>query len=309
MISKNLYEKLVKKKKELDKLRPFPKAALQELKKQLEIELTYNSNALEGNSLTLQETRLILEHGITISGKSLKDHFEAINHKEAILFVEGSLKEEISESLIKKLNGLVLDNIYEGEKGRYRTTNVRILGAIKSPPQAEKVPRLMNNFIEYITKNPDNFNIIEMAAVMHYKFVEIHPFSDGNGRTARLLMNLFLMKHGYPITIVLKNDRKKYYRTLKEADKGDMKLFMDFIGYCINRSLDIYLSSFKRGMEYISIKEAVKGTPYTQEYLSLLARKGRLDAIKLGRDWVVTKKAVENYIKTLKGKKRKIISH
>ncbi len=305
MINQKLYEKLVKKKKELDKLRPFPKAALQELKKQLEIELTYNSNAIEGNSLTLQETRLVLEHGITIKGKSLKDHFEAINHKEAILFVEDSLKEEISEKLIKKLNELVLDKIYEDERGRYRTTNVRILGAIKSPPQAEKVPKLMNNFIEYITKNPDGLNTIEMAAVMHYKFVEIHPFSDGNGRTARLVMNLFLMKHGYPITIVLKNDRKKYYQTLKEADKGNIRPFMDFIGYCINRSLDIYLSAFKRGMEYISIKEAAKGTPYTQEYLSLLARKGKLDAIKLGRNWIVTKKVVEDYIKNVKERKAK----
>ncbi|MBI4174063.1 MAG: Fic family protein [Candidatus Aenigmarchaeota archaeon] len=304
-MNQELYEKLVKKKKELDKLRPFPKAALHELKRQLEIELTYNSNAIEGNSLTLQETRLVLEHGITIRGKSLKDHFEAINHKEAILFVEDSLKEEIDESLIKKLNGLVLDKIYEDERGRYRTTNVRILGAIKSPPQAEKVPRLMDNFIEYITKNPDNMNTIEMAAIMHYKFVEIHPFSDGNGRIARLLMNLFLMKHGYPITIVLKNDRKKYYQTLKDADKGDIKPFIDFIGYCINRSLDIYLSAFKKGMEYISIKEAAKGTAYTQEYLSLLARKGRLDAIKLGRNWVVAKKTVENYIKSVKEKKAK----
>ncbi len=300
MISPKLYEKLAKKKKELDKLRPFPKAALQELKNQLEIELAYNSNAIEGNSLTLQETRLVLEHGITIKGKSLKDHFEAINHKEAVMFVGDSLKEEISEKLIKKLNEFVLDKIYEEEKGRYRTTNVRILGAIKSPPRAEKVPRLMGSFVEYIEKNPDDLNIIEMAAALHHKLVEIHPFSDGNGRTARLLMNLFLMKHGYPITIVLKNDRKKYYQTLKEADKENIKPFMDFIGYCVNRSLDIYLSAFKKGMEYISIKEAAKGTPYTQEYLSLLARTGKLDAIKLGRNWVVTKKAVENYIKTLK---------
>ncbi len=300
MINRKLYEKLIKKKKELDKLRPFPKAALQELKKQLEIELTYNSNAIEGNSLTLQETRLVLEHGITIKGKSLRDHFEAINHKEAILFVEDSLKEEINEKLIKKLNEIVLDKIYEDERGRYRTTNVRVLGAIKSPPQSEKVPNLMNNLIEYITRNPDNLNTIEMAAIIHYKLVEIHPFSDGNGRTARLLMNLFLMKYGYPITIVLKNDRKKYYHTLKEADSGNIKPFIDFIGYCINRSLDIYLSAFKKGMEYISLKEAAEGTQYTQEYLSLLARKGRIDAIKLGRNWVVTKNAIQNYIKTLK---------
>ena len=303
MINRKLYEKLMRKKKELDRLRPFPKAALRELQKRLEIEFTYNSNAIEGNSLTLQETRLVLEHGITIKGKSLRDHFEAINHKEAILFVEDSLKEEISEALIKKLNGLVLDKIYEEEKGRYRTTNVMILGAIKSPPQAEKVPRMMNNFVEYATKNSDNLNAIEMAAAIHYKLVEIHPFVDGNGRTARLLMNLFLMKHGFPIAIVLKNDRKKYYKTLKDADKGSPNPFVDFIGYCVNRSLNIYLSSFKKGMEYISIKESAKGTPYTQEYLSLLARKGRLDAIKLGRNWVTTKKAVQDYIRTARNRK------
>ncbi len=158
----------------------------------------------------------------------------------------------------------------------------------------------MKSFIEYVTKNPDDLSVIEMAAVLHYKLVEIHPFVDGNGRTARLVMNLFLMKHGFPITIVLKNDRKKYYQTLKEADKGDTKPFIDFIGYCINRSLDIYLSAFKRGMEYISIEEAAKATTYTQEYLSLLARKGKLDAIKLGRNWVVTKKAVQDYIRNAK---------
>jgi len=300
MIDKKLFEKIMKKKKELDKLRPFPKAALEELKKQLEIELIYNSNAIEGNSLTLQETRLVLEHGITIKGKSLREHFEATNHKEAILFVEYSLKHEISEDDIKKLNELVLDKIYDEEKGRYRTTNVRILGAVKSPPQAEKVPNLMKNFIAYIIGNMDNLNIIEMAAAMHYKFVEIHPFADGNGRTARLIMNLFLMKHGYPITIVLRNDRKKYYQTLKEADKGDIKPFMDFIGYCINRSLDIYLSAFKKGLEYIPLSNAAKGTPYTQEYLSLLARKGRLDAVKISRNWMTTKKAVNEYIKNSK---------
>jgi len=296
MLDEKLYTKILQKKKELEKLRPLPKPALEELRKQFEIELTYNSNAIEGNTLTLRETQMVLEHGITVKGKSLREHFEAINHKEAIIFVEDSLKDEISEELIKKLHELILTKIYDEAKGKYRTENVRILGAIKSPPQAAKVSGLMKQFEGYAKTNPEKLNVVEFAAMLHYKLVEIHPFIDGNGRVSRLLMNLLLMKHGYPITIVLKTDRKKYYDTLKEADKGNQKPFVDFIGYCVNRSLDIYLSAFKKGIEYISLAEAAKGTPYTQEYLSLLARKGKLDSIKLGRNWMVTKKAIDEYI-------------
>ena len=158
----------------------------------------------------------------------------------------------------------------------------------------------MKEFAEYAGTNPENLNHVEFAAMIHYKLVEIHPFIDGNGRVSRLLMNLLLMKHGYPITIVLKVDRKKYYDALKEADKGNIKPFFNFIGYSVNRSLDIYLSTFKKGLEYVSLAQAARGTPYSQEYLSLLARKGRLDAVKLGRNWVTTKKAVEGYMKKQK---------
>lgn len=299
MIDKKLYQKIESKKKELDKYRPLPKAVLDHLRKQFEIELTYNSNAIEGNSLTLNETKLVLEHGITIKGKSLREHFEAINHKEAIVFVEDVFKGPLTEDLIRKLNDIVLSKIDE-KKGEYGDINVRILGAVKSPPQAEKVPKLMKELIEYANANPDRLNPIEFAAMLHYKFVAIHPFVDGNGRVARLLMNLLLMKHGYPITIVLRVDRKKYYDCLKKADLGDEKPFINFIGYCINRSLDIYLSAFRKGMEYISLAEAARGTTYSQDYLSLLARKGRIDAIKLSRNWMTTKKAISDYIKDRK---------
>jgi len=299
MMDKKLYHKIESKKKELDKHRPLPRAVLDELRKQFEMELTYNSNAIEGNSLTLNETKLVLEHGITIKGKSLREHLEAINHKEAIVFVEDMLKGHLTEDLIRNLNDIVLSKI-DDRKGRYRDINVRILGAVKSPPQAEKVPKLMKELIEYAQANPDRLNSVEFAAMLHYKLVVIHPFVDGNGRIARLLMNLLLMKHGYPITIVLKVDRKKYYDCLKKADLGDVKPFVDFIGYCVNRSLDIYLSTFRKGMKYISLAEAAKGTPSSQDYLSLLARKGKIDAIKLGRNWMTTRKAVQEYMKSRK---------
>ena len=296
MIDKKLLAKIESKKKDLDKRRPLPRDVLGELRKQFEIELTYNSNAIEGNSLTLNETKMVLEHGITIKGKSLREHFEVINHKEAIVFIEDVLKVPLTEDLVKKLNGIVLEKI-DDRGGHYRDINVRILGAVKSPPQAEKVPKLMKELIEYAQANPEKLNPVEFAAALHYKFVAIHPFVDGNGRVARLVMNLALMKHGYPITIILKVDRKKYYDCLKKADLGDIKPFVNFIGYCVNRSLDIYLSAFRKGMEYISLAEAAKGTSYSQDYLSLLSRKGRIDAVKLGRNWVTTRKAVQDYIK------------
>lgn len=297
IIDGKLLEKINKKKKDLDSMRPLSKAALEMLRKQFEIELTYNSNAIEGNTLTLRETRLVLEHGITIKGKSLKEHFEAINHKEAIVYIEDYIGREISEELVKKLHEIVLSKINDEESGRYRKVNVRILGAVKTPPGFEKVHALMKSFVEYAKDNPEKLSPVEFAAILHYKLVSIHPFVDGNGRVSRLLMNMQLMKNGYPITIVLRNDRKKYYDCLKEADMGNIKPFVDFIGYCVNRSLDIYLSAFTKGVEYISLAEAAKGTPHSQEYLSLLARKGKLEAIKLGRNWVTTRKAIENYVK------------
>jgi len=177
---------------------------------------------------------------------------------------------------------------------------VRIIGAVKSPPRFEKVPRRMQEFVEYVSRNPENLNILEMAAAVHYWLVEIHPFSDGNGRTARLLMNRYLMRHGYPVTMVLKVDRRRYYDSLKKADLGNMKPFTEFIARNIERSLDLYLDAFKGGSEYISLAEAAKGTPYTQEYLSLLARKGRIEAIKLGRNWLIKKEALEDYTRTKK---------
>ena len=300
IIDKDLYERIIRKKKELDRLRPLPKTALQNLRKQFAIELAYNSNAIEGNTLTLRETRLVIEEGITIRGKPLREHFEAINHQKAFELMENIVKKraKITEQVIKDMHKVIMKDIDDKYAGVYRDMNVRILGAIKSPPRFEKVPREMIKYYDYINKNPDNLNVIELASIIHYRFVEIHPFIDGNGRTARLLMNLFLMENGYPITMILKVDRKKYYERLKEADKGDIKPFIDFTGRNVERSLDLYLDAFKKGPDFISLAEASKGTPYSQEYLSLLARKGKIEAVKLGRNWFIKREALRRYIKS-----------
>ncbi len=301
IIDKDLYERIRKKREELDGLRPFPKSVLERLRKQFAIELAYNSNAIEGNTLTLRETRLVIEEGITIKGKPLREHFEAINHQKAFEFLESLPKKTaLTEQVIKDIHKPIMRGIDDEYAGRYRDVNVRILGAVKSPPRFEKIPVKMREYVKYVKRNPDKLNPIELSAIIHYRLVEIHPFTDGNGRCARLLMNLFLMRKGYPVTMVLKVDRKKYYDRLRKADKGDLKPFVDFIGRNVERSLDLYLDTFKRGSEYISLAEAAEGSPYSQEYLSLLARKGRLESIKLGRNWFVKKEAIKRYIKSKK---------
>jgi len=301
-MDKDLFGRLLKKKGDLDSIRPLPQSVLVNLRKQFAIELAYNSNAIEGNTLSLKETRMVIEEGITIRGKPLREHFEAINHQKAFNFLEELVKSnsQITEDEIRGIHRIILTGIEDDYAGRYRDVNVRILGAIKSPPRFEKVPARMSEYVDKIMKNPDGLNTIEMAAFIHYGLVEIHPFIDGNGRTARLLMNLFLMRNGFPVTMVLKADREKYYERLKSADEGDIKPFMDFMGRAVERSLDLYLDTFKKGPGYVSLAEASKGTPYSQEYLSLLARKGRIETAKLGRNWYIKKEAINRYIKSKK---------
>lgn len=165
----------------------------------------------------------------------------------------------------------------------------------------------MSEFIEWFQKNEYALTPPELAAEMHYRLVVIHPFIDGNGRVARLLMNLILMKHGYPPAIILKIDRKQYYRVLNEANLGRPEPYEDFIGRAIERSLIIYLNSIEPNQTeenmFISLKEAAKYCDYSAEYLSLLARKGRLAAVKMNnKNWMTTREAIEEYIRT----KRKI---
>ena len=147
-------------------------------------------------------------------------------------------------------------------------------------------------------------NIIEYAAMAHYRIAHIHPYVDGNGRVARLLMNLILIRDGYPPAIILNNDRKKYYRALNRADRGEFQLFFKLVGQAVERFLDIYLRAFglERG-ELLSLADLAKDAPYSQDYLSLLARQGKLSAIKLGRNWLATKKALEDY---MEGRMRKL---
>lgn len=312
-LEENLQKNIERKFKELSRFRPLPPAAVEKLQRQFQIEMTYNSNAIEGNSLTLKETFLVINEGLTIKGKPLKDHLEAKNHQEALEYlynlIEKGRKQTISEQFIRNLHQLVVQETDKEWAGKYRNSNVIIAGADHIPPDAMDVPPKMSQLMDRLKQNKKKLHIIELAALFHHQLVYIHPFFDGNGRVARLAMNLLLMQAGYPLVIVLKNDRKKYYRVLSQADKDDLVPFVRFIAQAVSRSLDIYLKiltpTSEKREKYLLLSEIAKATPYSAKYLNLLARQGKLEAHKEGRNWLTSKEAVERYIKS-RERKRKV---
>ena len=304
MIPEALAGRILDKRRRLDALRPLPAASLQKLRERFELEWTYHSNAIEGNSLTLRETMLVLRDGITVGGKSMREHLEVTNHKAAIDFVYGLLKKKsVSEADLLEIHALVLDRIDPHGAGFYRRERVRITGSEFTPPSPDKVPRLMKEFAELLKREPKGLlESMEFAALAHFKLVDIHPFIDGNGRAARLLMNLLLMRHGFPPAVILKGDRPRYYSSLDTARRGNLEPFNELVARSVERSLDLYLEVLEKPSEktdLISLSVAAKLTPYSQEYLSLLARKGRLHAIKRGRAWVTTQNDIEEYLASI----------
>jgi Fic family protein len=294
------FQRLLEKKQMLDKGRPLPQSALHKIKEALTIEWTYNSNSIEGNTLSLRETQMVIQEGITIKGKSLREHFEVKNHEVAIDYLYSIIHEnyQLRSRDILNLHGYVLRSIEEEFAGRLRNGGVRISGANFIPPNAQKVPYLIDELIDFVVQNPLGLNTIELATVFHHKFVWIHPFFDGNGRTVRLAMNLILMQAGYPPAIILKNDRKKYYEALNQANNGNFQKLMLLMCQAVERSLNIYLNALPGQESYESIATIVSepGVSYGQEYVSLLARQGKIDAYKEGRNWFTTRKAIEDYI-------------
>lgn len=303
-LDKKIQKRIDDKLKLLNSFRPLPLSIVQKLKEQFEIEMTYNSNAIEGNSLTLKETYLVINEGITIKGKPLKDHIEAKNHKEALEYlyslVEVDKNNTISERLIRSLNQIVMQNIDKEWAGRYRNSGVIIGGSDHKPPEALEIPRLMQNLINWAGDNKKKIHPVELASIIHHKLVYIHPFFDGNGRTSRLAMNIILMQVGFPLVIVLKNDRKRYYKTLSLADKGEYVEFVNFIARAVERTLDIYLKTLMPSKinkeKYVTLAELAKDSKFTEKYLNLLARKGKLEAHKEGRNWLSTKQALGRYM-------------
>jgi Fic family protein len=266
----------------------------------MQIEYIYNSNAIEGNTLTLRETQLVLEEGMTVGQRPLREIQEVKNHPEAIEYIQTiASKNKLTESDVFTIHQIIMRDIID-DAGRYRSGDVRIFASDHRPPPAYEVPFLIGKMLDRFNQNPDELLPIELAACLHHDFVHIHPFTDGNGRVARLLMNVVLLRFGYPMTTIRRVDRKSYYDCLQRADKGNLVPFVNFIASAVEQTLDLYL----RGIgpaddQLIPISEASKGTPYSSEYLSLLVRTRKIPGIKTGRNWMVSKKMVQQYIEQL----------
>ena len=299
IIGNSLLNKIEEKKKKLDSLRPLPKDAVKRIIGDIRLRHTYHSDAIEGNTLTLQETKLVIEEGITIGGKPLKDHIEARNDAEAFdLMIEiVNSNKQITQEIIQQLHEFVTKGILKNP-GQYRTGNVGITGADIKPPSFLKIVKLMDQYVLNIKKL--RLHPIKKSAYIHHELVRIHPFWDGNGRVARLLTNFYLMKKGYPPIVIQKEDRKNYYKSLNKADHGDLSDFASFIARAVNESLQYYLSSFIEEERPVSLSELSKKSDYSQEYLSLRARQGKLDAVKIDNIWYSSKRALKDYQKNVK---------
>ena len=229
-----LIAQIERKKIELDGRRPLTEGEVERLNEDFMIEYTYNSNAIEGNTLTLRETDMVLK-GLTIDQKPLKDHMEAVGHKDAFYFICDLVKDRIplSEAVIKQIHSLVLAD-KPLDRGVYRRVPVRIMGAKQDPVQPYLIEPKMNDLMQqYAT---DERNIVEKLADLHIAFESIHPFIDGNGRTGRLIINLELMKAGYPPIDIKFTDRMRYYDAFDHRSEM-VKLFAEYL----NKRLDQYL--------------------------------------------------------------------
>lgn len=240
------YDFLSDKKKQLDGFRPLSSALVRNLEEWFKVELTYTSNALEGNTLTRRETAIVIEKGITIGGKSIQEHLEAVNHAHALDLIHRLVKAKpscVTQKEILDIHALILKGLDNENSGRYRNIPVRISGSTVVLPNPRKVAELMQSFERWLQAK-HHLHPVEFAGEAHYQLVTIHPFVDGNGRTARLLMNLILMMYGYPPIIIRKEDRLAYITALEHAQLGGSKAdYQKIIVDGAARSLEIYLQA------------------------------------------------------------------
>lgn len=227
---------------EINHHRPLKGQALKQLRDYFRIGLTWSSNALEGNTLTETETKVVIEDGITIGGKPLKDHFEAIGHAEAFDYLQKlARRKEIAERDILKLHKLFYYRIDEANAGHYRKQNVIVTGTDFVFPAPSELKELMAAFADEILRLRAEKHPIEFASLLHTRLVTIHPFVDGNGRAARLLMNLALLQEGYPVTIIPPVLRSEYLTAVRESNIGNVTSFVNLLSSMVWESQRDYL--------------------------------------------------------------------
>jgi Fic family protein len=295
-----LARRLEAKKVRLDRYRPLSSSVAARLQESLRLLLTYHSNAIEGNTLTLRETQIVLETGITIGGHPLREHLEATNHAHAYEYLttlaDGAAR--IAGETILDLHRLVMSGI-DDTAGHFRTGPVYIRGARLTPPPASQVQRLIEAWLSWLEGPGLDYTPIVRAAIAHHDFEAIHPFFDGNGRTGRLLLNLMLMREGYPPALLLRDWRGNYLRALDSAGAGAFNPLANLTGRAVEGGLDLYLQACEKEQEpedeYVPLAELARQTEHSADYLGWLVRRGRLEATKRGGRWYSTPAALERY--------------
>jgi Fic family protein len=291
-----LAARIKQKKEQLDLYRPLPGDTVRRLDADMKVFITYHSNAIEGNSLTLQETQMVIDYGITVHGHPLREYLEATNHAEAYQFITSLVekREHISRETILLLHRLVMDKILEN-RGQFRRVPVYIRGSNMTPPPAQDVERLMGEWLEWTRSEGLQYDPVMRATIAHHGFEAVHPFEDGNGRVGRLLLNLMLMGEGYPPALLLQDWRVRYIHALNEANTGNYNPLLNLIGQSVEAGLDLYLEACAAMPTYQLLRELVEFSDYPLDYLSWLARQGRIDAIKRAGRWYSTPAAIEQY--------------
>lgn len=297
-LDRRLQARLEEKKGKLDLHRPLAPAIVSRLHEDLRIRLTYHSNAIEGNTLTLRETQVIVEEGITIGGHSLREHLEATNHARAFDELMRMVEHTTPMTLdtILQLHALVLHDIHE-TAGQFRQTQVYIRGSEHLPPPAEQVPDLVAQWIRWQESEGLAYHPIIRAAIAHHGFVAVHPFIDGNGRTSRLLLNLQLLRDGYAPAFLLQEWKGRYLQALQAADYGQLSPIVNLIGKAVEAGLDFYLDACTAAPDesYRPLAELALIYGYDGNYLGLLARQGKLEARKWNKRWHATPAALARY--------------
>lgn len=310
-------DKSIELKKELDSLRPLKKEDELRIMQKFRLDWNYHSNNLEGNSLTYGETKALILFGITAQGKPLKDHFEINGHDEALKWIEEIVQQDrpLTENFIRELHQLILKESYDVDAitpdGKPTKKKVNV-GVYKKTPNhvktntgeifrfatPEETPALMGDLINWYREKikDDNTNPVLIASEFHYKYIRIHPFDDGNGRTARILMNFILMQFGYPPVIIKTNDKQNYFAALRQADAGILAPFIDYITINLIVSLDIMI----RGAQGKDIEES---DDFEKE-IALLAQQMKSIAkpIDLAKNKEVILEIYDNTVSTLSEK-------
>lgn len=293
-----LAERLTDKKARLDQLRPLPPAIITRLADDMRVLLTYHSNAIEGNMLSLYETKLVIEEGVTVRGQPLRYYLEARNHADALDQVQALADAHtlLSTDTVRMLHRIMMDTVLD-DAGEWRKGYVHIRGASFTPPHPRELPMLMEEWVAWTQHAGQSHPALLRAIIAHVVFEAIHPFADGNGRVGRLLLNLMLMQAGYPPALLPQEWRIGYLHGLHHAQtSANYTPIINLLGRAVEQALDRYLESIAAAdAAPVLLREAAARTGERAEHLAWLIRQGRLPGVKQGRSWYVHIEAVTRY--------------